>query len=228
MTGSKEQEKIRNLFREFRESKNPVISFARDILWVVVVVGCIALTLYLVSGTWPAVVAIESESMLPNMHVGDLVFVVQKDRFGELQTWDDGVISGYAKFADSPDRNGNMPFGDVIIYRPNGDSGVHPIIHRAISWFEDPLNSGYITKGDNNPVVDQNTVYSGIGKIEPVKEEWIVGKAYFAIPLVGYLPLHLIEFAVFILVLMALHELYLRSKEGNKPENKKRLKKRRK
>jgi signal peptidase len=77
--------------------------------------------------------------MIPNMNVGDLVVVVQKDRFGELQTWDDGKISGYKKFGD---------YGDVIIYRPNGFSDFwasvgllpltkqHPIIHRAITWTE--------------------------------------------------------------------------------------------
>ncbi|MCK7507936.1 MAG: S26 family signal peptidase [Desulfobacterales bacterium] len=49
-------------------------------IWVVAVVGCIALALFLICGTWPAVVTIESESMVPNMNVGDLVVVVQKDR----------------------------------------------------------------------------------------------------------------------------------------------------
>jgi signal peptidase len=29
--------------------------------------------------------------------------------------------------------------------------------------------------------------------MEPVKEEWIVGKAVFAIPLIGWVPLHIIE-----------------------------------
>ncbi|HOI14555.1 MAG TPA: S26 family signal peptidase, partial [Methanoculleus sp.] len=52
----------------FRESDHPVISLARDLLWVVAVVGGIALLLYLFAGTWPAVVTIESESMVPNMN----------------------------------------------------------------------------------------------------------------------------------------------------------------
>ena len=77
--------------------------------------------------------------MIPNMNIGDLVVVVQKDRFGELQTWDDGKVSGYKKFGD---------YGDVIIYRPNGITDMwasvgllplskqHPIIHRAMTWTE--------------------------------------------------------------------------------------------
>jgi signal peptidase len=107
---------------------------------VVAVVGSIAIALFLICGTWPAVVTIESESMVPNMNVGDLVVVIQKDRFGDLQTWDDGKLSGYKKFGD---------YGDVIIYRPNGATDMwasvgllplskaqHPIIHRAMTWTE--------------------------------------------------------------------------------------------
>ncbi len=221
MSGSKKRGDALRSIQEFRQSKNPWISFARDILWVVCVVGAIALVLYLASGTWPAVVAVESESMVPNMQVGDLVFVVEKDRFGELTTWVEGMESGYARFADEPDIHGNMPYGDVIIFKPNGDSGVHPIIHRAIAWVEEDVeHPGYITKGDNNMVADQNTLFTGIGRIEPVKEEWIVGKALFSIPLVGYMPLHLAEFAILIVVLMFIFEAYSRMREQNRKAKK--------
>jgi len=127
----------RSLVTQFRTSDHWAVSLARDLLWVVGVVGGIAILLYLICGTWPAVVTIESESMVPNMNVGDLVIVVQKDRFGDLQTWDSGKISGYKKFGD---------YGDVIIYRPNGITDMwasvgllpfskqHPIIHRTMTW----------------------------------------------------------------------------------------------
>ena len=99
---------IRTMIQEFRTSEHWAVSLARDILWVVVVVGCIALALYLICGTWPAVVTVESGSMEPHMNIGDLVFVVQQDRFGPLQTWEDAQATGYQKFGD---------YGDVIIYR---------------------------------------------------------------------------------------------------------------
>ena len=51
------------------------------------------------------------------------------------------------------------------------------------------------------------------GPPEPVKDEWIVGKALFTIPLVGYLPLHIAEVVILVVVIMILHELYLRSRE---------------
>jgi signal peptidase I len=140
MADKEKSRDIRTLITQFRTSDHWAVSLARDLIWVVAVVGCIALALFLICGTWPAVVTIESESMVPNMNVGDLVVVVQKDRFGDLQTWDDGKKSGYKKFGD---------YGDVIIYRPNGATDMwaqvgllplsraqHPIIHRAMTWTE--------------------------------------------------------------------------------------------
>ena len=239
------------------------------------------------------------------MNVGDLVVVVQKDRFGDLQIWDDGVNSGYKKFGD---------YGDVIIYRPNGATDMwasigllplskaqHPIIHRAMTWTEAgqsipsylniyrgkitptgylPLtvsgetasgfqflstgartaaanytpgtaditmrtpqgnyilpadaivpnsgyvrntstvtaHGGYITKGDNNNFSDQGYLtIPGTGSVESVKKEWVVGKALFTVPYVGLLPLHIAEVIIAVIVLMVLHELYLRRKENQVP-----------
>ena len=300
---------IRTMIASFRTSGHWAVSLARDILWTVTVVGGIALTLYLICGTWPAVVTIESGSMTPHMNVGDLVIVVAPDRFGELQTWEQGNVSGYRKYED---------YGDVIIYRPNGITdfwasiGVlplskqHPIIHRAMTWVDagEPLplylniyrgnatptayaplvisnttisgyralypehanppanltpgtrdipiripaervvlpsvfntpgagyildtgtttsHGGYISKGDNNPASDQGYLsVRGAGEIEPTEKEWVIGKALFTIPLVGLLPLHIVEVIIVIVVIMVIHELYLRRKtsEPEKPQNK--------
>ncbi len=212
-------QRVASILAAFRESDNRVVSLARDLLWVVVVVGGIALALYLFAGTWPAVVTIESESMVPHMNVGDLVLVVDEDRFGGLTTWVEGQRIGYSSFGD---------YGDVIVYRPNGADSVHPIIHRAMTYvdtaaveesglaqfYADP-HGGYITKGDNNPYIDQgNLRIAGIGLIEPVRKEWIVGKALVAVPLVGYLPLHLAEFAVIVVVIILIHDLILARRKG--------------
>ena len=79
-----------------------------------------------------------------------------------------------------------------------------------------PPHEGYITWGDNNPRPDQGLNYPGIGIIEPVKDEWMIGKALFSIPLVGYLPLHIIEVTFVIVGIMVLYELYQRSQENKK------------
>ena len=46
-----------------------------------------------------------------------------------------------------------------------------------------------------------------------MKEEWIVGKSLFTVPLVGYLPLHIVEVVIVVIVIMVLHEMYVRSRE---------------
>jgi signal peptidase len=215
---------VKEAIYRFRTSANPIISLLRDLLWVFLVVGGIALTLFLVSGTWPAVVTVESESMVPHMNVGDLVLVVEKDRFGPLITWEEGRESGFQSFGD---------YGNVVIYRPNGNASIHPIIHRAMFYVESgaviPVtiqidsyrfdgnitasHEGYITKGDNNPNIDQVGAIQGIGQLEPVRSNWIIGKALFAIPYLGYPALYLPEFAAVIIILLILHELYLSSRE---------------
>ena len=220
---------IRTLVSQFRTSDHWAVSLVRDLLWIVAVVGGIALALFLICGTWPAVVTIESQSMVPHMNVGDLVVVVQKDRYGSFETWADGKKSGKKMYEES---------GDVIIYKPNGLTSIHPIIHRAIQYVDnEPVteikgiklvgnytqpHAGYITWGDNNPRPDQGLNYPAIGIIEPVKEEWVVGKALFSVPLVGYLPLHIIEVTIVIVGIMIIHELYLRSQQDKpgKPQKK--------
>jgi signal peptidase len=219
--------RVHDVISRFRNSTDPVVSLLRDLLWVFLVVGGIALSLFVISGTWPAVVTVESESMVPHMNVGDLVFVVEKDRFGPLTSWEEGSASGFQSFGD---------YGNVIIYRPNGNNGIHPIIHRAMFWVKEgegvPVtiqmdssrfdrnytvpHEGYITKGDHNLNIDQVGAIQGIGQIEPVQKDWIVGKALFAIPFLGYPALYLPEFAGLIILLLILHELYLSSLEKKK------------
>ena len=210
------------------KSDDPKTSLVRDILSVVLVVAAIGIILFGVSGTWPAIVAVESESMVPNMNIGDLVFVVEENRFGPVMTAVDAQAAGVTSFGG---------YGDVIIYQPNGNTHVTPIIHRAITEINESVaeelgftgthaHAGYITKGDNNEFIDQVGSFSGIGRVEPVKEEWVVGKALFAIPLIGYLPLHIWEFAIVVAVLLVLYELYSRKKENEaastrKPRNQK-------
>ena len=181
--------------------KSEGTSFVRDIIVILLIVAGIGLVLFGVSGTWPALVAVESGSMEPNLPTYSLVFVVDENRFGGWMTQEEAKASGSSKIFNE--------YGDVIVYQPNGMTGVTPIIHRAIAeitkeesaaigFSGDAAHAGVITKGDNNvtnPYPDQFGSFPGYGisRMEPVKEEWIVGKAVFAIPLIGWVPLHLIE-----------------------------------
>jgi signal peptidase len=240
MASKSAEEPLTSKIKKFWQSEEQIPSAVREIVSVLVTVGIIVAILYLICGTWPAIVTIESESMVPHMNVGDLVLVMAGDRLGPLQSMAEGNISGYEKFG--------MP-GDVIIYRPNGNNDLHPIIHRALYWVEaGPTDityremnktgriemrhyiaphAGYITKGDNNPVIDQTgfgSNYRNLGSpIQPIKQEWIIGKAIYAVPLIGYLPLNIVPVIIIVVFFMILHELYLRHRsqaESARPRKK--------
>ena len=134
---------------------------------------------------------IESGSMEPNMHIGDLVFIRNVPSTG-IATHEDGAISGYKTFGG---------YGNVIIYHKYGRTANVPIIHRAMYYMEagEPMweggpiapHSGYITKGDNNCVIDQYGLCT-----EPIREEWVIGVAYFRVPYIGYvriIPLKIVK-----------------------------------
>jgi signal peptidase len=187
--------------KDLLHPKSEGATFVRDIILILLVVAGIGIVLFGVSGTWPALVGVESGSMEPNLPTYSLVFVVDENRFGDWMTQDEAEAADTHKVLNE--------YGDVIVYQPNRMKGVTPIIHRAITtvtkeeaqalgFTGDAAHSGVITKGDNeitNPYPDQFGSFPsyGISRMEPVKEEWIVGKAVFAIPLIGWVPLHIIE-----------------------------------
>lgn len=180
--------------------------FVYDLLSSVLAVVVVGAYLFAVSGVWPPLVAVESRSMVPNMQVNDLVFVMEEHRFaGEMEEPGTGVVAAQAGGA-SYRKFGNP--GDVIVFEPDGNDRTTPIIHRAMYWVEEGENwcrrgssdylrgldpgderctaghAGFITKGDNNAVYDQATARSG-----PVRPEWIVGTAEFRIPGLGWIRL---------------------------------------
>ncbi len=202
--------------RWFLKTDNGNVVVVRDVLSSVAIVAVIGLILFGVSGIWPPLVAVESGSMEPNMERGDLVFVVDQERFvgdGPIDgtgvvPYENGVESGHEKF--------NGP-GDVIIFLPNGDGTQTPIIHRAHYWVEEDENwvesqaseadlggtscdeletcpaphDGFITKGDGNSGYDQARGGARMGgqELQVVKSEWVTAKGSFRIPYLGYVRL---------------------------------------
>ncbi|MDY6764946.1 MAG: S26 family signal peptidase [Halobacteria archaeon] len=187
-----EKIKRNSTIKRINEFRNrPGVKFVEDILSSILIVGLIALILWGIAGVWPPMVAVESGSMEPHMHRGDLVFVVDNNRFVPdnaetnhgIVTYQQGKEIGYKTFGN---------YGDVIIFRPNGNSNQPPVIHRAMKYVEKgeewkgvsgthtAPHSGFVTKGDNNKWYDQE---SGISKV--VKPEWVVGKAKVSIPYLG-------------------------------------------
>ena len=156
----------------------------KALLVLVIVIFTIKVSAYAVSGTSQPVFAMDSGSMNPNMYAGDVIFVQSLHRTN-ITTYEDGERLNYQSFNE---------YGDVIIYHPYGSFHRTPILHRAMYWVEEgePMwangsnaaYAGYITKGDNNRIIDQAT---HISKLKPVKPEWIIGVARVRIPFMGYL-----------------------------------------
>lgn len=161
-----------------------------------VAVLLIAVLLGALVGTWPPFVAVESGSMAPGVERGDLVVVTAADR----APW--GDLSPAAE-PDAPARLGGA--GDVVVYAVPGAGG-RPVFHRLAfavdageDWTEraDPAllagdcaelttcpapYDGYVTYGDANALYDQS---AGIAPVVP--DEWIAGKALFAVPNLGWI-----------------------------------------
>ncbi|MFW6449095.1 MAG: S26 family signal peptidase [Halobacteriota archaeon] len=179
---------------------------AADVVTGVGIVVVLVLVAFLISGVWPPFVAIESGSMEPHINEGDLVFLVQGDRFDG----DGGVAGTPYQTEESGVEDGHVAFGEpghVVVFKPNGGEGT-PIIHRLHFWVEagenwydraDPdhlgahrscdelpncpaPHAGFVTKGDNNGAYDQVDGQSAI-----VRPEWIEGRAALRVPYLGRL-----------------------------------------
>ena len=205
------------VLRWFRRSEDTVVTWTRDIVVSVGIVALIALILFGMSGVWPPLVAVESGSMEPGMQRGDMIFVVEQDRFvSDGAIGDTGVLTYENGSQDGHSAFGNP--GDVIIFRPDGSEAATPVIHRAHYWVEEGENwvderaddrltngnscdsveacpaphDGFITHGDANGAYDQIGQTDG-ADTTVVKPEWIEGKAHYRIPMLGYIRLTLDE-----------------------------------
>jgi signal peptidase len=197
--------------RWFAQTDHGAVSYVREVLTSIGAVLLVGLVLFAVSGLWPPMVAIESQSMDPNMKTGDLVFVMEEDRLVPNAAYGNTGVVTYRTGQEVKYTKFNRP-GDVIVYLPDGNGVTTPIIHRAMfyvdngeNWYEKAAtvnpdavgsanncvelefcpapHSGFITKGDN---VNTNRRYDQVsGLTGPVKPSWIVGTAEFRIPLLG-------------------------------------------
>ncbi len=70
----------------------------------------------------------------------------------------------------------------VVVYNSNL-AGIGLIVHRVVVEFSNGTNSFYYTKGDNNPILDQESF------VGPISSNSIDGKVIAVIPYVGYLKL---------------------------------------
>jgi signal peptidase len=170
-----------DIIKAFFIAHSDLRDFLKDVAIGLAIVAVVILALYAYAGTWPPIFSITSGSMTPHLEKGDVVLVQN----GEVHTYEELESADYLMFEEP---------GDVIVYRPYGETNKTPIIHRAIRYVHagDPMWpngpsapwDGYITLGDDNGGrYDQN---SEICLGEPVREEWIIGIARYRVPYIGY------------------------------------------
>lgn len=206
-----------SLWTRFRTATDGPLLLLREVLFSAGIVLLIGLLLFSVSGVWPPMVAVESESMEPNIDKYDLIIVTEPGRFAPDSADSTGVVTA-ASVSETEYESFNRP-GSVVVYE-NPDSFGPPVIHRAHfyveageNWYDranpdyvtadscDELDqcpaphAGYITKGDNS---ESNAQYDQANGIAPVvKPEWVTGIAHVRIPRVGYIRLALTGAASF-------------------------------
>jgi len=143
---------------------------------------------------------------------GDMVLLVKVYEYDDIRPQATEEAKGSQGFTSYGD------YGDVIVYRKYGLLDAEQIIHRAMCWIDvnedgtytvasydlynvssitipklglskyKPAHSGYITKGDN-PVTNDRCDQAGGICSEPIKLDWVTGKARGEIPWVGTLNL---------------------------------------
>ena len=114
----------------FNQFSDIILGVVAAMLVVVIILG----TLYLYTSNWPPMVVVESGSMqhssdfayLGDLNIGDMVLVKKVTSVSQITTYVQGERNGFSSYGE---------FGNVIIYRPYGNSSIL-IIHRAIAYLQ--------------------------------------------------------------------------------------------
>ena len=142
-----EGEKKKNAEEGFwKRLHRPVFFRARDSwyfepLLALAIIILLLVSLYAYTSNWPPVYVVESGSMQHGpadkvglINAGDLVLVKKVDPSSVIP-YVVGEETGYSTYGE---------YGDVLLYHPNGNSQVTPVIHRAILYLVwNPGNDTY-------------------------------------------------------------------------------------
>ena len=81
----------------------------------------------------------------------------------------------------------DIKIGDIIVFRSNRKD---PIIHRVVKKMQDSDEISFQTKGDNNKDSIKNSLLDETN----LREDVILGKAVFRVPLLGYIKIWFVDF----------------------------------
>ncbi|HIH01002.1 TPA: S26 family signal peptidase [Thermoplasmata archaeon] len=144
-----------------KKRPSPGMLFLRDAGIAMIFVASVLLAMYAYTGLWPPLVVVESDSMMHSddnvsqlgaIDTGDMVLVKDVGNPDDVVTYMEGVVTGHRTYGD---------FGDVIVYKKNGDDGVTPIIHRAMVYLEANPNGSYRCEALRDAPADKWSVSDG-------------------------------------------------------------------
>jgi len=130
------------------------------------------------------IVVVVSGSMEPQIHKGDLLFVM-------------GVEPENIKNGTIIDKD-----GDIIVFNAQGlwhSAPIEPIVHRVIDKYQDGGIWYFRTKGDANAIRDQ----------APVPEDRVIGVVIGGIPYIGWVKIFLTESGLLIPLLVIISALLI-------------------
>ena len=130
------------------------------------------------------IVVVVSGSMEPQIHEGDLLFVMGIDA--------EDIKNGTAEDKD----------GDIIVFNAQGlwhSAPIEPIVHRVIDKFQIGDTWYFRTKGDANAIPDQ----------APVPEDRVIGVVVGGIPYIGWVKIFLTESGLLIPLLVIISVLLI-------------------
>ncbi|MCH7927421.1 MAG: signal peptidase I [Candidatus Dadabacteria bacterium] len=84
----------------------------------------------------------------------------------------------------------SLKIGDIIVFRSNRKD---PIIHRVVKKMQDGDEIYFQTKGDNN----EDSIKNSLLDETNLKEDVILGKAVFRVPLLGYIKIWFVDILKF-------------------------------
>jgi signal peptidase len=122
-------------------------------------------------GTRYPMMVVVSQSMVPNLGVGDFIIVGEVTDFDQVQA-------------------GPPQVGDILVFQ-RSTPGDEYIVHRAVEKYNEGGVWRFVTKGDNNAYPDGT----------PVPEGQVVGVVRGRIPILGYFSLFIKTLSGFLLVI---------------------------
>jgi signal peptidase I len=190
--------------------KSELVQAGKELVFALIVAGVVWVALQTILGTPSPIDVVTSCSMVPALQRGDLIIISGStpkaprynftgpvsNLLNQLSVnhsvcpvdYSDGTTQYVYCTNHVEFQNYSIPAvtdNDVLVFDSDVPS-IGLVVHRAVASFSNGTNLYYLTKGDNNPTLDQEGLF-----LSPISSSQVEGHVVGRIPLVGYLKLFL-------------------------------------